>query len=216
MSHSTTEDQAPDNPRSARRREQILDAAARCFTKLGFAKATIAEIAVQAGLSKPVIYNHFSNKDEIIASLEEELVVRWTKAARLEEPSRKLTHCQAIAQSFQASLNFFAANPILREFLVSHPHMFVLGRGSAMDRAILKVRTRLSDFIAEGQQAGDIRPEIDPAITAELLRLVHVTVIGQNFALDAGPQAPVVSLGELSIDVVIRGIAARPASLGKR
>ncbi len=51
---------------SAARRAQILDAAARCFSRSGFHCTKMPDIVREAGLSAGSIYNYFDSKDEII------------------------------------------------------------------------------------------------------------------------------------------------------
>lgn len=53
------------------RRNQILDAAQRCFKKQGFHKTTLRDIAQEFGVSAGHIYNYFSNKEAIIEALVE-------------------------------------------------------------------------------------------------------------------------------------------------
>jgi AcrR family transcriptional regulator len=52
-----------------RRRQQIMIAAKRVFTKKSFTKATMEDIAKEAELSPGTIYLYFKNKDELFASL---------------------------------------------------------------------------------------------------------------------------------------------------
>jgi AcrR family transcriptional regulator len=51
------------------RRTRILDAAAQVFADRGYEAATLDEIAEAAGISKPVIYDHFPSKKELHISL---------------------------------------------------------------------------------------------------------------------------------------------------
>ena len=53
------------------RRNQILDAAQRCFKKQGFHKTTLRDIAQEFGMSAGHIYNYFSNTEAIIEALVE-------------------------------------------------------------------------------------------------------------------------------------------------
>lgn len=53
------------------RRNQILDAAQRCFKKQGFHKTTLRDIAQEFGMSAGHIYNYFSDKEAIIEALVE-------------------------------------------------------------------------------------------------------------------------------------------------
>ena len=52
-----------------RRRQQIMVAAKRVFSKKSFNKATMEDIAKEAELSPGTIYLYFKNKEELFASL---------------------------------------------------------------------------------------------------------------------------------------------------
>lgn len=47
----------------ADREEQILEVAGRVFGEHGFAATSVADIAREAGISKPLIYNYFGSKE---------------------------------------------------------------------------------------------------------------------------------------------------------
>ena len=53
----------PYAPRMApeQRREQVLDAALRVILELGYSGVSIEAIAREAGVTRPVIYDHFAN-----------------------------------------------------------------------------------------------------------------------------------------------------------
>jgi TetR/AcrR family transcriptional regulator, mexJK operon transcriptional repressor len=57
------------NLRIIRKKRQILDGARRIFLQNGYVEASMEEIAVQAGVSKGTLYNHFHNKDDLFKSL---------------------------------------------------------------------------------------------------------------------------------------------------
>ena len=52
-----------------RRREQILDAAMDVFSRKGFAMATTAEIAREAGLAEGTVYNYLPSKRELLIAV---------------------------------------------------------------------------------------------------------------------------------------------------
>jgi AcrR family transcriptional regulator len=54
------------------RRRSILDAAMRVFAERGYERASMREIARSAGITTPVIYDHFSSKRELQIALIEE------------------------------------------------------------------------------------------------------------------------------------------------
>lgn len=51
------------------RRKDILDAALYCFLHFGFSKTSMDDVAKKAGLSRPLIYLKFKNKDDLLMNL---------------------------------------------------------------------------------------------------------------------------------------------------
>lgn len=45
------------------RREQLLDIGRKLFAEKGFEGTSVEEIAATAGVSKPVVYEHFGGKE---------------------------------------------------------------------------------------------------------------------------------------------------------
>jgi AcrR family transcriptional regulator len=66
-------------PRLARRR-QLLDAATEVFVARGYHAAAMDEIAERAGVSKPVLYQHFPGKQDLYLALLDESVDRLVEA----------------------------------------------------------------------------------------------------------------------------------------
>ncbi|MDT9593666.1 helix-turn-helix domain-containing protein [Nocardioides zeae] len=52
----------------AEREEQILDAAQRAFARVGYAAASVPEIARAAGITKPLVYSYFGSKEGLYAA----------------------------------------------------------------------------------------------------------------------------------------------------
>ena len=61
---------APAQP-SLDRKNRILDAAERCFARLGFHKATMQDVAAECGMSPGNLYRYFASKDEVVAGMTE-------------------------------------------------------------------------------------------------------------------------------------------------
>jgi AcrR family transcriptional regulator len=49
------------------RREQLLDVGRQLFAERGFEATSIEEVALRAGVSKPVVYEHFGGKEGLYA-----------------------------------------------------------------------------------------------------------------------------------------------------
>lgn len=65
-----------------RRRQQILDAARRCFIRKGFHQSSMADVFAESGLSAGAVYRYFRGKDEIIAAIAETVVDNVTELLR--------------------------------------------------------------------------------------------------------------------------------------
>ncbi len=62
------------------RREQILDVALEVFAAAGFHGASMNDVAEAAGVTKPVLYQHFDSKRELYQALLEEVGSRLLEA----------------------------------------------------------------------------------------------------------------------------------------
>jgi len=75
----STRPAAPRLPALARRR-QLLDVAVDVFAARGFHGASMEELAEAAGVTKPVLYQHFSSKRELYLELLDDLGTRLVAA----------------------------------------------------------------------------------------------------------------------------------------
>jgi AcrR family transcriptional regulator len=60
---------APQQARSRRTRQKLIDAAVECFERHGFEETTTALIATEAGVAVGTFYNYFTDKRELILEL---------------------------------------------------------------------------------------------------------------------------------------------------
>src|SRR5213592_1932466 len=95
---TATSDTRPRSSRLPRheRRRQLLDAALEVFVSQGYHAAAMDEIAERAGVSKPVLYQHFPGKLELYLALLEihvdELVMRVTDAMESTTDNKVRVH----------------------------------------------------------------------------------------------------------------------------
>jgi AcrR family transcriptional regulator len=60
------------------RETAILDASFKIFTRYGFARSTMDDIAQEAGISRPALYQHFKNKKDIYRAFAEKMTWQMT------------------------------------------------------------------------------------------------------------------------------------------
>ena len=66
---------------SAERREQLIEVATQVFASEGADRASVESIASRAGVSKPVIYEHFGSKDGLFQRCLTEALAALSPAA---------------------------------------------------------------------------------------------------------------------------------------
>jgi AcrR family transcriptional regulator len=70
--------------RQAQTRADLLEAAARVFSRRGFAGASVEAIAAEAGYTRGAFYSNFSSKEELFAELLQQRVFATYRAWALE------------------------------------------------------------------------------------------------------------------------------------
>jgi AcrR family transcriptional regulator len=109
---SSTTSSTTSNPTRARsgrlprdaRRAQLLVAAQEVFVRAGYHSAAMDEIAEQAGVSKPVLYQHFPSKLELYLALLDqhaEAMVTAVREAMGSTPDNKQRVAATIAAYFE-------------------------------------------------------------------------------------------------------------------
>ena len=91
--------------RGSERRAQLLNVARRVFGKSGFHSVSMEEVASEAGVTKPILYDHFPSKKELyLALLEADLSVLHEKVRQaLTSP---IGNRERIRASFEAYFDF--------------------------------------------------------------------------------------------------------------
>jgi AcrR family transcriptional regulator len=91
--------------RAPERRAQLLEVARRVFGSSGFHAASMEEVAKEAGITKPILYDHFASKKELyLALLDADLADLHDKVQEaLDSPTGNR---ERIRRSFQAYFDF--------------------------------------------------------------------------------------------------------------
>jgi AcrR family transcriptional regulator len=144
-------------PRGARR-DDILQAALRCFAERGYERTTMEEIRARSGASIGSIYHHFGGKEQLAAALHVEGLADYQEsfARALFEESRAEDAVKAVVRNH---LHWVAANRRLAAFMLSGREPEVV---RASQDSIVGMNQRLIDLTREWieghVQAGALRP----------------------------------------------------------
>jgi TetR/AcrR family fatty acid metabolism transcriptional regulator len=78
---------------SKKRKNQIIEAAIKVFSELGFQNARMDDIAEESGLSKGSLYWYFESKDDIILTILDHLfdqeLFEWKDLAQIESSAKR-------------------------------------------------------------------------------------------------------------------------------
>jgi len=126
----------------AQRREALLDAADRIVQRDGPA-ASMATIAAEAGITKPILYRHFGDKHGLYAALTdrhtERLLAALQGALELPGPRR-----DRVARTVEAYLATIEAEPQVYRFLVH------ADEAAGADSSVRSFTRRVCELLAEG------------------------------------------------------------------
>ncbi len=145
-------------------RDQIVDAASTLFSKYGFKKATMDEIANTMGKGKSSIYYYFSSKEEIYEAVierEAEFLRREVirSVSQADTPREKLRNYVLVRmKTFSKVSNFYDA---IRTEVVSHLD-FIDRIRKKYDREEIRI---LQDILEEGIRDNSFR-KLEPELTA--------------------------------------------------
>jgi len=147
----------------------ILDAALRLFAERGFDGASMRQVSEAAGVSKANIYHHFESKEALyIAVLRSSVADTRELLKDLADPAERFEMRVAryarahLAHIFEHTL---ASRLILREALAGDESQ---ARALA-DQVVGENFRQLIAILQEGQRAGVLKADIDPALCATLL-----------------------------------------------
>ena len=207
--------QAPPGalPRGERTRQRILHAAAQCFAASGFSRTTVEQIAAGASVSKGIVYHHFRGKELILEALLERTLDDWSRASGIAaHVARAGSVLAGLERALRGSLDYAKTNPLVRALFQLDP-LVVLGLGSsaAVQRSVADGRAQMVEAMRAGIASGELRADLDPERTADLLRLVMIAFVDSLLDprwIDASDDA----LAATCLDVLRRGLRAEETS----
>ncbi|HEV2373727.1 MAG TPA: TetR/AcrR family transcriptional regulator [Streptosporangiaceae bacterium] len=153
------------------RREQLLDIGRRLFAERGFEGTSIEEVAAQAGVSKPVVYEHFGGKEGLYAVVvDREVEHLLSTATSILSGAR---HTEDFEAAAVALLRYIEDNSDGFRILVrdSHPASGSGTFGSLISDIASQVEYILGDFFRER----GIDTKLTPLYAQMLVGMVAVT-----------------------------------------
>ncbi len=191
--------------RSDDKRRKILQAAVKVFARKGYFGAKVSEIARKAGVADGTIYLYFRNKEDILVSLFDEVMVEHLDKARAELASVEGAPARLKAIALH-HLRLLGANRDLAivfqvELRQSTKFMERFTASWLQDYFAI-----VNDVIEEGQREGTLRADLPRKVVAKALfgaldEMVTSWILSRK-DYDLGQLAAPVA------DLFLRGVAA--------
>ncbi len=179
---------------AAERRQQLLDVALEVFSRTGFHETSMNDIAEAAGVTKPVLYQHFPSKRALFLELLREM------GGRLREDVGKATAGaagprQQVEAGFEAYFRWVTENRGGFQVLFAGDTR----RDREFLAEVLKVETDIADAIAELIVVDGLSPERRRLLAYGIVGISEVT--SRHWLaddLDLGPTELAAQVAELA------------------
>lgn len=168
------------------RRAQIVQCAADVIANSGYARATMAEIARQAGVAKSVISYHFADKNELLQELIRTAVATFTAFIEPRLAAQETARGK-IGAYLTGSADYTTAHRSLH-LAVLEIALNALGPDGLPLMASMPLETHkptLEHILRDGQETGELR-DFDVNVMAGLVRssVTHTMVLAQRASPD--------------------------------
>lgn len=156
--------------------KEVLLKAMRLFWEQGYEKTSLQDLVEHMGVHRRSLYDTFGDKHTLYIKTMEQYA-RITNAAIKAEVQRGRTALESIRLIFDYLIETNGEQPIGCFFVNSATEL------AYRDPEVSKLTSELfgneeqllTELIQQGQQAGDISPELDPRLLASSL---HATLLG--------------------------------------
>jgi AcrR family transcriptional regulator len=153
------------------RRQQILEAAMRCFARDGFHNTTTADIVRESGVSQGALYLYFENKDDIIVALADDRhqseAIISALAQSEQDPVRGLL---SLIELYGSGLSDAARIQARRVGIQGWAEALRSPRiRDSVVEGHASVRAAIVRLIERAQHTGQIRPDVDPEALSRVL-----------------------------------------------
>jgi AcrR family transcriptional regulator len=181
----------------------ILEAGPRVFHRLGYAQATLEDVAKEVGLNRATLYYYVADKAELLVAILDEPIHRMTADLRaivqLEGPASERLQ-RAIAQHMQTlSENY----PELFIFLAENLHLLTIGTDRDIQKNARAYGDLFMSIIEDGQKAGEFRADVDARLM--MLAIVGMMNWSHRWFVPGGPKT-LPEIGEQFAKVALDGL----------
>jgi AcrR family transcriptional regulator len=190
------------------KKESILSCAARAFARFGFKKASVEEIAREAGVAKGTVYLACDTKEDLFYQALHREVRAWTaELARLIDP--RVAADQLFAQVAAASIEYMDRRPLVRDLLIGSFNLMLPEWSERLDELRELGRANCTEILRLGVKQGLFREDLDLEEVSKIIQDVMLSTYLFHLR-GVGKTERIVKRVTTSLEILMNGIKARP------
>lgn len=153
-------------------KERILEEAERLFWKYGVRSVTMEDIARKLGISKKTIYQHFSDKEQILYQVIESKTGRdqFEMECMVIETTNPVEELLSVLDMMQKNADQVSPNLII-DIKRYYPQAFAIFRKYKEEQIMRSILENIQKGVSQGLYRSDINPTILARLRVEQIEL---------------------------------------------
>jgi len=123
-------------------REKILKSALNLFSQKGFENTSMSQIARESGVSKGLIYNYFSGKEDLLDTLIDQIVQLWIDTMHNIDPN-------ADPETILRKIVFLSFDFLSKDIEETKKYMFLMMQPQVYKKIMQKLEPMLEHFFTD-------------------------------------------------------------------
>lgn len=200
-----------------KRRQSIVDAALKQFAAKGFNGTKMRDISKEAGINEALIYRYFPGKEELYSAALDEIIARLKNRPFFEHVASTEMSQEKIPMIAENALTFMADNPPLTRMLLYsglQRHDLAAPFFDSVSKPVIK---KISAYIKECQESGEMRDDIDPFMGAVtfISSIVFINIAKNVFQHELFTDIDIREFTQTISKIHLRGLSAEKGVNGK-
>lgn len=144
--------------RSVHRKNEIVQAALKCFSKLGYSKTNMSDICSMANASTGSVYHHYKSKEHLAAAVYIDGISEY-QAGLVKSLEKEREASRGISSIIRYHITWIVRNPERAQFLFQKRHYsFLEGVDEQLKTLNINFITKIMEWFSLHIKEGTIKP----------------------------------------------------------
>ena len=183
-------------------RELIIDTALRVIRRDGYERATLLNIAAEAGMTRGAVYGNFKNKAELFSCILRNWCLPQKLISEISDTGTLSEQCCKILERFETDALYRIVYSLVTTSVRSEHDISALSPEIGVAyKQILQV---FEEFLREGQRRGDVSKRQDTA-EASVVLLSYLIGLGKIWSVEQS-KFPLIEWAQGFVEIFLRGL----------